>query len=460
MSCDVSEAIELPSIELPPSHHKDDLLYGVLIRPPVFKLLNGQFICSRLVEVDESSISQLSGIVKVVVRGNFVGIVAKEYSQALSASRQLKVVWKEPGSLNSEPLDSPVNNDIAEISQGFQREYRWPNRFSWGNESAWVIASSNESVVTVHTQSTAPKVLRQELAALVGLTPEQISLSSADREISFGRDCNDDAAADALLLSHGVNRPVAVLLSPDYQNVCHALGFAQQIDLEGRTKEGKIHDLRYRRHRVSDTAPVLALLLTNPAFNSPLNEQSYSKDSPYHFDTETLISPTSTDTAYQVADFARAQDTFARETWMDEVSDYLDEDPVALRQAHIHDERGLELINSVTDQSGWQLDQRHGLPSSAHEDVAVGRGFAYTHRTSDEITGSDRQAESGTRSAWVVDIKLNKLSGEVTVDRLVVGQDSGLALDQDALKQKLHRDLLSEQQPQLLTKGWLCSVGF
>ena len=64
------------------------MLHGRVVRP----LEVGATVAS----VDESSVRQLPGLVKVVVRNNFVGVVAEKQSQAVQAARQLKVRWN-PG---------------------------------------------------------------------------------------------------------------------------------------------------------------------------------------------------------------------------------------------------------------------------------------------------------------------------------------------------------------------------
>src|SRR5437868_13520989 len=46
--------------------------------------------------VDENSVKDLPGIVKVVVRKNFVGVVAEKPWQAIQAANKLKVSWS-PG---------------------------------------------------------------------------------------------------------------------------------------------------------------------------------------------------------------------------------------------------------------------------------------------------------------------------------------------------------------------------
>src|SRR5262245_29801811 len=65
------------------------MLYGQVVRPPTYG--------STLVSVDESSVKSLPGVVKVVVKKNFVGVVAEKPWQAQQAANQLKAAWT-PGS--------------------------------------------------------------------------------------------------------------------------------------------------------------------------------------------------------------------------------------------------------------------------------------------------------------------------------------------------------------------------
>ena len=71
------------------------MLHGRVIRPPYTGADATAPLGSSLVSVDEKSIAHLPGIVKVVVKGDFVGVVAEREEQAIAAMRQLKVTWKE-----------------------------------------------------------------------------------------------------------------------------------------------------------------------------------------------------------------------------------------------------------------------------------------------------------------------------------------------------------------------------
>ena len=61
------------------------MLHGRVVRPPA--------VGATLVNVDESSVSGMPGFVKVVVKKNFVGVVAQKPWQAIQAANQLKVNW-------------------------------------------------------------------------------------------------------------------------------------------------------------------------------------------------------------------------------------------------------------------------------------------------------------------------------------------------------------------------------
>ena len=61
------------------------MLHGMVVRPSA--------VGANLVNVDESSVSAMPGFVKVVVKNNFVGVVAEKTWQAVQISRALKVTW-------------------------------------------------------------------------------------------------------------------------------------------------------------------------------------------------------------------------------------------------------------------------------------------------------------------------------------------------------------------------------
>ena len=54
------------------------------------------FACAKLTGIDESSVRNLPGFVKVVSKGNYVAVVCEREEQAIRAARQLKTTWQKP----------------------------------------------------------------------------------------------------------------------------------------------------------------------------------------------------------------------------------------------------------------------------------------------------------------------------------------------------------------------------
>ena len=71
------------------------MLHGRVVRPPYGGADASAPLGSSLISVNEQSVAHLPGIVKVVVQGDFVGIVAEREEQAIAAMRQLEVKWKD-----------------------------------------------------------------------------------------------------------------------------------------------------------------------------------------------------------------------------------------------------------------------------------------------------------------------------------------------------------------------------
>ncbi len=72
-----------------------NMLHGRVVRPPYAGYDSGEFVGTSLLAVDETSIAHIPGIVKLVVIGDFIGIVAEREEQAIKAAQALQVSWKD-----------------------------------------------------------------------------------------------------------------------------------------------------------------------------------------------------------------------------------------------------------------------------------------------------------------------------------------------------------------------------
>src|SRR4029077_19298814 len=53
---------------------------------------------AKLVSIDESSVRNIPGFIKVVSKGNYVAVVCEREEHAIQAAKQLKVNWEKPAS--------------------------------------------------------------------------------------------------------------------------------------------------------------------------------------------------------------------------------------------------------------------------------------------------------------------------------------------------------------------------
>jgi len=90
------------------------MLHGRVVRPPA--------IGAKLESVDESSIKDIPGIVKVVRRGNFLGVVAQSEWSAVRAAREINASRSK-----SETL--PDANRLWECPNDQDREGRYHEQY-------------------------------------------------------------------------------------------------------------------------------------------------------------------------------------------------------------------------------------------------------------------------------------------------------------------------------------------
>src|SRR6058998_3152367 len=76
------EAVYVHDVRVP------GMLHGRVVRPPV--------INTAPASIDEESVKNISGFVRVVRQGSFVGVVAKTQWAAIQAAQALKVNWSKP----------------------------------------------------------------------------------------------------------------------------------------------------------------------------------------------------------------------------------------------------------------------------------------------------------------------------------------------------------------------------
>lgn len=458
------EAVFVHDMRLP------GMLHGRVVRPPYAGVDAGDFVGTSLEAVDESSIAHIPGIVAVVIQGDFIGIVAEREDQAEAAQAALQVRWK-PGTPTLPPLhdlaqalrDQPASERLL-VNQGdldaaldgaaqrLQREYVWPYQLHASIGPSCALALWRESHEAGANADAAPRlqvwagtqnphVLRADLARLTGLADVQVDVIRMEAAGCYGRNGADDVAADAALLARAVGRPVRVQLTREQEHLWEPKGAAQLMQVDGGLDaNGEPVGYHFRTAYPSNGAPTLALLLTRTIAPSADAYQMGDRTArpPYAYASQRIV-------ARDMAPILRASwlrgvsalpNSFAHESYIDELATAAGQDPVTYRLKYLTDARAAELLRATADRAGWKP---HTAPQQqpAQGDWLQGQGVAYARYVHSKWPGF-----GAAWAAWVADVEVHRETGEVNVRRIVVGHDAGMMVNPAGVQQQVHGNVL------------------
>jgi nicotinate dehydrogenase subunit B len=440
------------------------MLHGRVVRPPYAGVDAGLFVGTSLIAVDEASVRDISGLVAVVRIGDFVGVVATREENAVKAAGRLKVTWKPTPTLpdlknlqtalRANPSTprillskGDVDAAIAGAAKPMQRTYVWPYQMHASIGPSCAVADHQESHIKVWSGTQNPHLLRADLALLMERPEAEIEVIRLEAAGCYGRNCADDVTADALLLSRAVGRPVRVQLTREQEHVWEPKGAAQLIDVDGGVNaDGSVAAYDFATRYPSNNAPTLALLLTGRL--APVAAVSEMGDRtaipPYDYDNMRVV-------AHDMPPIVRAAwlrgvsalpSTFAHESYIDELATEAGVDPIEYRLRYLRDPRAVDLVNAVAERAGW-------APRPTREeklgDVVRGRGFAYALYMHSKFPGF-----GAAWSAWIADVAVNKATGDVSVTRVVAGQDSGLMINPDGVRHQIQGNVIQSTSRALM----------
>jgi nicotinate dehydrogenase subunit B len=227
------------------------MLHGTVVRPPA--------VGASVVGVDESSVQSLPGIVKVVVRKNFVGVVAQKPWQAIQAAAKLRVTWAPGTGLpshadfyeylrNQKPtrdtflVDSKdVGPQMSQAATVIRHTYRHPYQMHGSMGSSCAVADVQQDKATLWSATQGVWYIRSTTAMVLGMKPDNIRAIFTRGSGCYGINGADTVTYDAALLSQAVGKPVRVQLSRKDEMAWENYGSAVVLDERtGLDAEGNI----------------------------------------------------------------------------------------------------------------------------------------------------------------------------------------------------------------------------
>ncbi len=442
------------------------MLHGRVVRPLYAGVDAGAFVGTSLIAVDEASVRDIPGLVAVVRIGDFVGVVAEREENAIKAASQLKVSWKPTPTLPdlkdietalranpSTPrtlLDKgDVDTAIAGAAKPMPRTYLWPYQMHASIGPSCAVADYQDGRIRVWSGTQNPHLLRADLALLIEKPESGIEVIRREAAGCYGRNCADDVTADALLLSRAVGRPVRVQLTREQEHAWEPKGTAQLISVNGGLNaDGSVAGYDFATRYPSNGAPTLALLLTGRIAPEPIVSEMGDRTAipPYDYDDMRVV-------AHDMPPIVRASwlrgvsalpNTFAHESYIDELATEAGVDPIEYRLRYLKDTRAIDLVNAVAERADW-TPRPVREEKIAEGDVVHGRGFAYALYVHSKFPGF-----GAAWSAWIADVAVNKATGDVSVTRVVAGQDSGLMINPEGVRHQIHGNVIQSASRALM----------
>ncbi len=424
------------------------------------------FVGTSLIAVDESSVRDIPGLVAVVTIGDFVGVIAEREENAVKAAAQLKVTWKPTPTLPdlkdvetalranpSTPrtlIDKgDVDAALAAAAKPMPRTYIWPYQMHGSIGPSCAVADYQDGQIRVWSGTQNPHLLRADLALLLQRPDAEIDVIRMEAAGCYGRNCADDVSADAVLLSRAVGRPVRVQLTREQEHAWEPKGTAQLMDVKGGLRaDGSVAGYDFATRYPSNGAPTLALLLTGAIAPVPDVFEMGDRTAipPYDYDAMRVV-------AHDMPPIVRASwlrgvsalpNTFAHESYIDELATEAGVDPIEYRLRYLKDKRAVDLVNAVAERAGW-TPRPHRQEKTAEGDIVRGRGFAYALYVHSKFPGY-----GAAWSAWIADVAVNKATGDVSVTRVVAGQDSGLMINPDGVRHQIHGNVIQSTSRALM----------
>jgi CO/xanthine dehydrogenase Mo-binding subunit len=444
------------------------MLHGAVVRPPS--------VGATLVNVDESSIRDVTGVVKVVVKKNFVGVVAEKPWQAMQAAARLRANWSDGQALPSQAgfydflrkqpsrdafvvNSRDVDETLAKAASVVKATYLHPYQMhgSMGTSCAVADVQSDKATVWSPTQSAYPT--RNGIALLLGMPADKIRVVYTRGAGCYGLNGADTVSYDAALLSQAVGRPVRVQLSRKDEMAWENYGFAYVIDQRaGVGADGSIIAWDYEAWfasmggRPGDNTPGNVITGTLAGFSpaafrpaqaaEPAGEfRNGSNAAPSYVSgrvaqkdggagtirservlTHTILSRFFTG---PLRSPSRLQNTFAHECFLDEVAAQVKADPVAYRLRHLSDPRLKEVVSAAAKAANWAA-RPSPRPDRARAGTASGRGIACVAYEGDN-----------GYVAMVAEVDVDRATGQVTAKRFVVAQDCGPISNPDGMRNQI-----------------------
>jgi CO/xanthine dehydrogenase Mo-binding subunit len=431
------------------------MLHARVIRPAGIK--------SQLLSVDDSQARHVKGFVRTVRKGNFLAVVATSEWAAVKASRLLKPEWSDWKGLPEKSAvfdhmrkERVVSDEVLQKAgdaaaalgatpRVLSADYHFAVHTHGSIGPSCAVADYRDGLMTVWTSSQMTHNLQKQIALMLGTKPDSVRCIYIDGAGCYGRNGNEDAAADAALIARELGKPVRVQWMRHDEHGWDPKGVPTTVALKGGLDgNGKL--AAWSSETWLPTRPkdfyVPLVAAEHAGLPSDLDHPGNIHQGlaiPYAIPnlsaTVHWIESTPLRASW-IRTPGRMQNNFAVESFFDEMAHEAGVDPFEARMRNLSDPRGLELLQRLKQATGW-------LPAPPRSNIdgriARGRGLAYV-----------KYELVRTYVGVVADVEVDLDSGAIRVAKCTVAHDCGQVINPDGLKNQIDGNVIQTVSRTLL----------
>ncbi len=438
------------------------MLHGRVIHP---KSLGSKLISAATLDKSRYPHAQL------IVKGNLIGVVAPTEWEAIKASQQVAsdtkwsdwrglptdarlfdflkqdADWKAVPVATSEESKGDVPAALAGSPKKLKATYERPylKHAPIGPTMAVGDVRANGSVhVHAHTQNA--QALRTEIALMLGVSPEKVTVHTYAGAGHYGRSNGGNAGAEdeAVILSQAVGKPVRVQwtrkddLLWSTQSSCAFAEVELAVGADGKLTG---YQIDHFMPAMQDDRPIGAILAGLPTMAAPNEKGSLfgmrnQPSDPWLYGTTPAVverahggpqvgqasSPINVGLRdHSLRTPGQYQQNFPRELAITEAAYLAGSDPLQFRIDHATEKRAIAVLESARESSGWKTRS----------------GFANGSGPMKQGQGVSLMMRGGAYWACVAQVTVDTSTGVIKADKLTMVVDPGIVINPLQLKRQV-----------------------
>lgn len=400
-----------------------DMLHATLIRP--------EHVGASILRVDTSEAEKMPGVVKVMKKDDWVGVIANSFTEALAAKRKVKVEWDIPKKWTEDEI-----RDILQVGKGSKMvtqkagsaldpedeqvvsmEFTSPIGAHAQIEPNGAVALVKDGKATIKLSTQVIGVTQKQVAKALGLKLKDVNIIGTYLGGGFGRRLNTSHAIQAAQMSQEVGRPVKYFFTRKEEFQHDTFRPPTHHIMRGKLDDqGSLTGLEH--HYASGDVAVSAVIFPSVMHTILGTDVGAMRGGNIMYDKIPNHRAVQWHTTLPFAtswwrSLGLLANTFAIESFIDEMALKVGKDPVTFRLSMLGDEANSARIKKVIQLAAEKANYSDSV-------------------TGDRAMGFAVSIDTGSPCAQVVEVSV--VNNEIKVHKVVCVLDCGLAVNPDQVK--------------------------